>query len=435
MVQKFKEHVAAAMPFLNGKKLLLACSGGLDSVVLAHLCKALKFDFALAHCNFSLRGTESDGDEDFVRELASTFEIDVYVKQFDTEQYAEEQRLSVQMAARELRYKWFDELLQSKRYDYVLTAHHADDSLETFLINLSRGTGIEGLSGIPQVNGNVVRPLLPFSRNEIIEYAKSESIQWREDSSNTSVKYLRNKIRHEIVPGIKELNPTFLQNFQHTQHHLRQINDLVNNHLNELKSKLFQQRKDKVQIKIAELQKLQPLDAYLYGLFNGYGFSEWSDVKDLLAAESGKQVFSKTHRLIKDRQSLILAKIERKESEAFEIHSDKAIDELPIKISLEDVETFEKQGQNVVFLDKEKLNFPLVLRNWKKGDYFYPFGMKGKKKLSKFFKDEKMDLISKEKQWLLCSGDDIVWIVGRRADERFKVDGSTMKILKITQFP
>ncbi|HBU78675.1 MAG TPA: tRNA lysidine(34) synthetase TilS [Muricauda sp.] len=435
MVQKFKEHVAAAMPFLNGKKLLLACSGGLDSVVLAHLCKALKFDFALAHCNFSLRGTESDGDEDFVRELASTFEIDVYVKQFDTEQYAEEQRLSVQMAARELRYKWFDELLQSKRYDYVLTAHHADDSLETFLINLSRGTGIEGLSGIPQVNGNVVRPLLPFSRNEIIEYAKSESIQWREDSSNASVKYLRNKIRHEIVPGIKELNPTFLQNFQHTQHHLRQINDLVNNHLNELKSKLFQQRKDKVQIKIAELQKLQPLDAYLYGLFNGYGFSEWSDVKDLLAAESGKQVFSKTHRLIKDRQSLILAKIERKESEAFEIHSDKAIDELPIKISLEDVETFEKQGQNVVFLDKEKLNFPLVLRNWKKGDYFYPFGMKGKKKLSKFFKDEKMDLISKEKQWLLCSGDDIVWIVGRRADERFKVDGSTMKILKITQFP
>lgn len=435
MVQKFKEHVAAAMPFLNGKKLLLACSGGLDSVVLAHLCKALKFDFALAHCNFSLRGTESDGDEDFVRELASTFEIDVYVKQFDTEQYAEEQRLSVQMAARELRYKWFDELLQSKRYDYVLTAHHADDSLETFLINLSRGTGIEGLSGIPQVNGNVVRPLLPFSRNEIIEYAKSESIQWREDSSNASVKYLRNKIRHEIVPGIKELNPTFLQNFQHTQHHLRQINDLVNNHLNELKSKLFQQRKDKVQIKIAELQKLQPLDAYLYGLFNGYGFSEWSDVKDLLTAESGKQVFSKTHRLIKDRQSLILAKIERKESEAFEIHSDKAIDELPIKISLEDVETFEKQGQNVVFLDKEKLNFPLVLRNWKKGDYFYPFGMKGKKKLSKFFKDEKMDLISKEKQWLLCSGDDIVWIVGRRADERFKVDDSTMKILKITQFP
>jgi len=435
MVQKFKEHVAAAMPFLNGKKLLLACSGGLDSVVLAHLCKALKFDFALAHCNFSLRGTESDGDEDFVRELASTFEINVYVKQFDTEQYAEEQRLSVQMAARELRYKWFDELLQSKRYDYVLTAHHADDSLETFLINLSRGTGIEGLSGIPQVNGNVVRPLLPFSRNEIIEYAKSESIQWREDSSNTSVKYLRNKIRHEIVPGIKELNPTFLQNFQHTQHHLRQINDLVNNHLNELKSKLFQQRKDKVQIKIAELQKLQPLDAYLYGLFNGYGFSEWSDVKDLLTAESGKQVFSKTHRLIKDRQSLILAKIERKESEAFEIHSDKAIDELPIKISLEDVETFEKQGQNVVFLDKEKLNFPLVLRNWKKGDYFYPFGMKGKKKLSKFFKDEKMDLISKEKQWLLCSGDDIVWIVGRRADERFKVDDSTMKILKITQFP
>lgn len=432
MVQKFKQHIASSLCFLQGKKLLLACSGGLDSVVLAHLCDASDLDFALAHCNFSLRGSESDGDENFVRELASTFGVGVYVKQFDTEQYAKEQRLSVQMAARELRYKWFDELLQAIEYDYVLTAHHADDSLETFLINLSRGTGIEGLSGIPKVNKKIVRSLLPFSRGELLEYAKLEEIPWREDSSNSSTKYLRNKIRHEIVPILKELSPSFLQNFLNTQHHLRQTNNLVNNYLNELKSRLFQQKDEDIQVKITELEKLQPLDAYLYGLFHGYGFTEWNDVKDLLTAESGKQVFSNTHRLLKDRDYLILAEIVPENKGTYYIHLDKASDELPIKIQLEEVESFEKQTQNVVFLDKEKLIFPLMLRSWEKGDYFYPLGMQGKKKLSKFFKDEKMDLISKEKQWLLCSDDKIVWIVGKRADERFKVEESTRKIVKIT---
>lgn len=432
MVQKFNEYIVKSLPFLKEKKLLVACSGGLDSVVLTHLCAASKFDFAIAHCNFSLRGAESEGDETFVADLASQLGVECFVKQFNTEQEAKTKRLSVQMAARELRYQWFDELLASKRYDYVLTAHHADDSLETFLINLSRGTGIEGLSGIPEVNGNIVRPLLSFSREEILEFATLEGMEWREDSSNASIKYLRNKIRHQIVPAVKELNPTFLKNFQHTQHFLRQTSDLANNHLEELKSKLFRQRDGVFEIPIAELQQLNPLDAYIYGLFHSYGFTEWNDVKDLLTAESGKQVFSKTHRLLKNRDFLILAEIIPEIKGTYNLHLDKTSDELPIKIQLEEVESFEKQTQNVVFLDMEKLIFPLVLRNWEKGDYFYPFGMQGKKKLSKFFKDEKMDLISKEKQWLLCSGDKIVWIVGKRADERFKVEESTRKIVKIS---
>ncbi|MCR9226588.1 MAG: tRNA lysidine(34) synthetase TilS [Flavobacteriaceae bacterium] len=432
MVQKFKQHVVCSLYFLEGRKLLLACSGGLDSVVLAHLCDASDLDFALAHCNFKLRDGESDGDEEFVRELASILEVDVFVTHFETNKYADEQHLSMQMAARELRYKWFDDLLKSQGYDYMLTAHHADDSLETFLINLSRGTGVEGLSGIPKVNKNIVRPLLPFSRDEILEFAKLEGMSWREDSSNASTKYLRNKIRHEIVPILKELSPSFLQNFINTQHHLGQTNDLVNNHLNELKSRLFQQGDGEVRIQIVELQKLHPLDAYLYGLFHSYGFTEWNDVKDLLIAESGKQVFSKTHRLLKDRHHLILAEILTKNNGTYSIHMDETLNETPIKIRLEEVETFEKQTQNVVFLDKEKLIFPLILRSWEKGDYFYPFGMQGKKKLSKFFKDEKMDLISKERQWLLCSNDKIVWVVGKRADERFKVEDSTEKIVKIT---
>ena len=223
-----------------------------------------------------------------------------------------------------------------------------------------------------------------------------------------------------------------LQNFQHTQDYLRQTKDLANNYLEELRSKLFQQGNGVVEIPIAELQKLKPLDAYLYGLFNGYGFTEWNDVRDLLTAESGKQVFSKTHRLLKDRECLILAEMMREQKATYRVDLDGSRDGLPINIQLEEVESFEKQAQNVVFLDKEKLIFPLELRNWKKGDYFYPFGMRGKKKLSKFFKDEKMDLISKEKQWLLCSDDEIVWVLGKRADERFKVEKSTQKILKIT---
>ena len=207
---------------------------------------------------------------------------------------------------------------------------------------------------------------------------------------------------------------------------------MAHNYLEELKSKLFRQRDGAVAIPIAELQQLNPLDAYIYGLLHSYGFTEWNDVKDLLTAESGKQVFSKTHRLLKNRDFLILAEIIPEIKGTYNLHLDKTSDGLPIKIQLEEVESFEKQTQNVVFLDMEKLIFPLVLRNWEKGDYFYPFGMQGKKKLSKFFKDEKMDLISKEKQWLLCSGDKIVWIVGKRADERFKVEESTRKIVKIS---
>ena len=336
------------------------------------------------------------------------------------------------MAARELRYQWFDELLKTKGYDYILTAHHADDSLETFLINLSRGTGIDGLSGIPEVNEQVVRPLLPFSQEEILGYSNSENIKWREDSSNESTKYLRNKIRHQIVPILKELHPTFLQNFLNTQNHLQQTNDLVVNHLTELKSRLFKQRDGTIKIIIAELEQLQPMESYLYGLFKDYGFTEWEDVKALLTAMSGKQMISKTHRLLKDRDCLILSEIKNRVSQTYPVYINGTPSGLPIKLKLENVKNLENQGKNVVFLDKEKLNFPLVLRNWEKGDYFYPFGMKGKKKLSKFFKDEKMDVISKEKQWLLCSDNKIVWVVGKRADERFKVEDSTQQIIKIT---
>ncbi|WP_108425636.1 tRNA lysidine(34) synthetase TilS [Flagellimonas amoyensis] len=432
MLEKFKKHLDLDLPFLKGKRLLVACSGGVDSVVLAHLSQRSGLDMALAHCNFGLRGVESDGDEDFVRLLAEQLGVEVLVKRFDTEAYAENNRGSIQMAARDLRYQWFQGVLEKEGFDFLVTAHHADDNLETFLINLSRGTGIEGLLGIPEVNGKTVRPLLVFSQDEVMAYAHSEQIQWREDSSNASDKYLRNRIRHGVLPKLKELHPTFLQNFIRTQSHLFQTHTLVENHIQTVKAKLFVENAGSITIDIGELERLQPAEAYVYALFKPYGFTEWDDVNHLLTAMSGKEVVSKTHRLVKDRQHLILSILENNPRKSYLFHENGLGSDLPICLTVESVEKVEKSGQNAIFMDKEKLNFPLVLRNWEKGDYFYPFGMQGRKKLSKFFKDEKMDVVSKEKQWLLCSDNDIVWVVGKRADERFKVEDSTRHIVKIT---
>ncbi|MCB0371916.1 MAG: tRNA lysidine(34) synthetase TilS [Muricauda sp.] len=432
MLSKFKKHVETSMPFLKGKKLLLACSGGLDSVVLTHLCVNSDLDTTLAHCNFNLRAEESKGDAEFVKQLGSTLGIPALIKEFDTKEHAKKQGGSIQMAARELRYQWFSELQNEHGFDHVLTAHHADDDLETFIINLSRGTGIEGLTGIPETNGYVVRPLLGFSREEILGYAQERNLSWREDSSNEESKYLRNKIRHEIVPRLKELHPTFLQNFKQTKRLLQQTQGLAQAQLQEIKTKLFQEELGVVKIPVERLLQLEPLEAYLYGLFHAYGFTDWEAMKGLLSASSGKEVVSKTHRLLKDREFLILSVLKTRVNERFTVFLDEQGVEFPIKLKMEDVKELGKPDSNSVFLDKEKLNFPLVLRNWEKGDYFYPFGMKGKKKLSKFFKDEKVDVLSKEKQWLLCSNDQIVWVVGRRADERFKVGPTTRHILKIT---
>ncbi|MEM7485960.1 MAG: tRNA lysidine(34) synthetase TilS [Bacteroidota bacterium] len=432
MLEQFAEHIKTNFSFLNGKRLILACSGGVDSVVLAHLATKAGLDITLAHCNFQLRGKESDEDKVFVGNLAKQLKTSFLVESFNTDQYAQKHKVSIQMAARELRYNWFDDILKTEGFDYVLTAHHADDSLETFMINLSRGTGIEGLSGIPEQNGKVIRPLLNFSRTDILNYAKNENIKWREDSSNVENKYLRNKIRLEIVPKLKELHPAFLDNFQKTQNHLCQTDALLKNHIGELKALLFHKTDNHYRINLNELLKLQPVEAYLYRFFHEFGFTEWDNVKALLTGNSGKEVQSKTHKLLKDRTHLILREQESQKNEVFDISENSKAIEYPVHLQFEEVNTIENTSRNVVFLDKEKLNYPLLLRNWEKGDYFYPFGMQGKKKISKFFKDEKIDVYSKSKQWLLCSHDAIIWVVGKRMDERFKVDVSTKNILKIT---
>jgi len=434
MLKAIQNHINQNLSFLNESKFLIAISGGLDSVVLTHLCHKLKYDFALAHCNFNLRGKESDADEQFVINLAEKLDIEVFIESFNTETVAKQNKLSTQMAARELRYNWFNELSEQLGFDYILTAHHSDDNLETFLINLSRGTGIEGLTGIPEINENVVRPLLPFSREEIEEYAKAENIKWREDKSNASTKYLRNKLRLEVIPNLKEINPQLLQNFNKTIEHLQDSKDIIDDRIDSISDAIITKvNENEIHFDISKIEDLNNPKAYLYELLKNYGFTEWNDVYDLLDAQSGKQVFSSTHRLIKDRDCLILSKISIKENlNIFTVFENDISIEIPLgTLHFETTKQLNKLNESTIFVDKDKLNFPLTVRKWQEGDYFYPFGMEGKKKLSKFFKDEKLSLIDKENVRLLCSEEDIIWIINRRLDSRFKVIESTEQIIKI----
>ena len=413
-----------------GVNCIVACSGGLDSVVLAHLCSRSSLNISLAHCNFQLRGEESSEDEKFVQKLADNLGFKYYVKYFDTNEYADINKQSVQMAARELRYSWFRELIAEGHGDFILTAHHADDDLETFIINLSRGTGIRGLSGIPSSQGSIRRPLLNFSREEISNYALSNAIEWREDSSNLEKYYLRNKIRHDIVPLLKGLNPAFLENFKDTQENLKGVEAIFADHIKDLKGRLFQSYATGWRIEVDILKSLKPTKAYLHALFYEYGFSELKNIEDLLTASSGKELRSSTHRLIRDRNHLILAPLGDLSSENYQFRPEMGEIQGPVPMLIDTVDDITKDNKDILYVDKETLNHRLEVRKWKKGDYFYPLGMKGRKLVSKFFKDEKYNALEKEDQWLLFSGGELVWIIGKRADERFKVGPHTTEILR-----
>ncbi|MGB5377373.1 tRNA lysidine(34) synthetase TilS [Muriicola sp.] len=432
MFTQFKYHIEKNFPQLLSTPGMVACSGGIDSVVLTQLCCQLGMEISLAHCNFMLRGGESDEDERFVKQLADQLNVPFLSTHFNTSGYAAEHKLSIQMAARELRYQWFTELMEKEGKSWMLTAHHLDDSLETFFINLSRGTGIEGLSGIPAHTNGFIRPLLPFSRVEIMDYANKEGIPWREDSTNEETKYLRNKIRHELVPLLKELHPTFLENFKKTEEYLSGSAKMVSDYARALKEQLFVPYQNGFKIDIGSLLELSPLQVYLYELFKEYGFHSWKDMESLLTTMSGKELHSKTHRLIKDRKHLILQEVTKDNELSAAENAQEELGDLPLALKIEKVEQIEEKNNTILYVDKETLNHRLTVRKWKKGDYFYPLGMNGKKKVAKFFKDEKMDAIAKQHQWLLCCGEQIVWIIGRRADDRFKITASTKNILKVT---
>lgn len=446
MKAELQEHINAKFSFLHDKNLLVAVSGGIDSVVLTHLLHKLNFTISLAHCNFSLRGKESNEDEEFVKQLGEKLEIQTYTIKFETEAYAEEKGISTQMAARDLRYSWFQKIAKENNIDYIITGHQKDDVLETFFINLTRGTGLDGLTGIPEIQGNIVRPFMIFSRNEILVYAAKKKILWREDRTNSSIRYVRNKIRHKIIPVLKELNPNLLETFFNTLENLKGSQQIVKDRIQNIKEKITKTHKNEKHFSIDELKKLSNPKIYLFEILKEYGFTEWNDVADLLECQSGKQVFSKTHRLLKDREVLILSEmLKQEEIERFEISENTHEISTPIKLKLETItipfdtknhqnkvlEELIFDNKNTISIDFDNIEFPLILRKRQKGDFFFPIGLHGKKKVSKFFKDEKLSLIDKENTWLLCSKNDLIWIVGMRLDDRFKVTKTTSKILKI----
>lgn len=437
MLSKLRTHLSQNLSFLHGKKLLLAVSGGVDSMVLVHIFNALGYDIAIAHCNFGLRGEESDDDTEFVQGYATKNMILHFITRFDTARFASDNKLSVQVAARQLRYIWFDEVIQENEFDYLLTAHHLDDSLETFLINFSRGTGLRGLSGIPKQNGKIVRPLLPFTRTDIEQYAKEHNITWREDSSNASDKYLRNKIRHQVVPLLKEINPSFYNSFTTTIESLQQSVSLADDAAVMVYQQVVAEMPQSKTIDLNALLKLPNYKAYLYHWLSPLGFSAWCDIYNLVHSQPGKYVLSDSYRIIKDRDTLIVTELKDQALGQYIIEGDcKQISE-PVNLVLSYVQTVDKAaGKNLLYADAKALKFPLFVRKWEEGDNFYPLGMNGRrKKLSKYFKDEKLPLHEKEDIWLLTSGNDIAWVIGHRADHRFRVTADTEEIIKIEWLP
>lgn len=432
MLIKFKHHLETNFPHLKEKKLLLAVSGGIDSMVLLKLFQNLNFNITMAHCNFCLRDAESDADAIFVKSTCETLHIPFYIQKFDTKQFASDHKLSIQIAARKLRYEWFNEVLITENLDYVVTAHHLDDQIETFLINLTRGTGLDGLTGIPSQNGHIIRPLLPFTREEIENFAKENNIKWREDSSNASHKYLRNKLRHDVVPIFKELNPSFMQSFQNTLKHLKKTQSLVEDASILVYKNVVEEKEQQKEIDILKLVQLKNFEAYLFQWLKPLGFSAWDDIFNLVHAQSGKQVFSETHCIVKDRNHLIVfPKTEITANDEYFITKNQENLKFPLNIVVTKVENVMVSTNNVIFVDEDKIHFPLIIRKKQEGDSFYPAGMQGKKKLSKYFKDEKYSLLDKEKQWILTSNNEIVWVIGKRANKLFLANETTINILKI----
>jgi tRNA(Ile)-lysidine synthase len=432
VVTAFKKHIEAHFPALADQKILIACSGGLDSIVLLHLLQKIGLTLGVAHCNFKLRGDHSDADLSFVKTIAANLGVPVFTTVFDTKAYAKTQGVSTQVAARELRYEWFYSTAKANGYDRIATGHHADDDLETFFINLSRVTGLRGLTGIASNTEQLIRPLLPFSRAQIMQFAKKEELFWREDSSNSTRDYLRNKLRLDVIPAFKGVNKTVLQNFQQTQQHLKESQALLEDYIT-LVTKLVVSHTDAgYEIDIKQLQALPNTNTLLFELLYPYGFTDFKAIASILESEVGKKVLSKQYVLHKDRNHLVLTTKEQVvDSRVYCIDAKQQSCTIPIKLNFTKVAQVGELEPHSLYVDAAKLRYPLKVRAWRLDDVFHPFGMKGKKKLTKFFKDEKLSLLSKNSVWVLESGDEIVWVIGLRPDDRYKVTSATNKVLKI----
>lgn len=438
MLEKFESFVSDNNLFSKDDRILIALSGGVDSVVLSHLMCRANYKISLAHCNFHLRDEESNRDEAFVRSWAKENNIPLFVKEFDTYQYMKENKLSLEMAARDLRYNWFNSLLESEGFTCLCTAHHLDDSIETFFINLLRGTGIAGLHGIKVKNDKIVRPLLFATREEILSYANQNNISYVEDSTNSETKFTRNKIRHNLFPVLREINPNFEFALKKDIEYLNDTEFIFRREIEKTKKEIIETEQEVIKIKISKLKQLNPMKIYLYEILSEYGFNETNinDILSCLDEISGKQFFSKTHRLVKDRHYIFIDVIKNNTTNDFFL-IDNCQSSLihPLKMQIELLRDLKfiniSKDKNIAMLDADLLKFPLILRKWRQGDSFVPFGMKKEKKLSDYFTSNKYSLLDKENQWILCSEEKIVWLVAERIDDRFRISNKTKNILKI----
>ena len=437
LLTRFVHNIVEKRLFSPTDRLLLAVSGGVDSVVLCDLCHSAGFIFEIAHVNFQLRGEDSVLDECFVKGLAERYNVPLHIKKVDTVGYSEINKVSVQVAARQLRYLWFNELLE-KGPQYLLTAHHSDDNIETVIMNFFRGTGITGLRGMLAKHDNIVRPLLVFSKKEIIDYAKEKKLSWREDISNASDKYSRNYFRNAVLPMVYKIFPEVESNLAHNISRFAEIDELYLQAVDIHKKKLLEQKGNEVHIPVLKLKKISPLSTILFEVIKEFGFTphQLTEVIRLLDGEQGSYVQSPTHRIIRNRNWLIIAPNETEHAVHVIIGEDDKEVNFPggvmkIENGITDNIHF-LDDKHVAELDQKSIRFPLLLRKWKAGDYFYPLGMRKKKKVSRFLIDEKLSRTEKEKLYVLESDKKICWLVGMRIDERFKITASTKKVLKIS---
>ncbi|MEO5997008.1 MAG: tRNA lysidine(34) synthetase TilS [Chitinophagaceae bacterium] len=461
LLQRFLEFIKEENLFHRNDHLLLAVSGGVDSMVLCELCKQAGFNFMIAHCNFQLRGEESKRDEQFVHELASRHGVALVVKLFDTHQYMTENKVSLQVAARELRYAWFNNLLEGKGEEmatfvaspestsasiintpkYLLTAHHADDNIETMLMNFFKGTGISGLRGILPKQGNTLRPLLFAHKTAILDFCNENNLSYVEDSSNESDKYTRNFFRHQLLPAIQKVFPRVEENLAKNLIRFREIEKLYIQSVQLHKKKLLEAKGNEVHIPVLKLKKASPLESLTYEIIKDYGFSarQTGEVVDLLDSQSGKFVQSATHRIIKNRKWLVISPADTANSQTIIINGgDKKLVFEEGLLEFKELLVSESSlptDNAIAYLDESEVVFPLLLRKRKQGDYFYPLGMQKKKKLSRFLSDQKLSLTAKEHVWLLEMNKKIIWVIGQRIDDRFKITGKTKKVLQVTFSP
>lgn len=438
MQSKFVDFIRDNNLVSASDKVLLGVSGGVDSMVMFNLFRKAGFNVSAAHCNFSLREDESDGDEELVAYECEINSIKLHRIRFDTESYAKEHKLSIQVAARNLRYSWFNKLCDEFGYAKIAIAHNRDDVAETLIFNLTRGTGLKGLSGIKAVNGNVIRPLLFASRDEVTRYAIQNSVSFRNDSSNASIKYARNRIRHKVIPELEQINPSAKKSIAETAKHVNEAWNLVDDYLINLKDKLVKHDNNRTLFEIHGLSNEKYNKLFLFEELSSFGFSyeTLEQVVSSIHGQSGKVFYSSTHQILRDRDFFILTEKKDCVQSIVQISYDCTSIEFPIRLSIrlnDNSDSFKiPSDSNIAVIDADKLSFPLTLRPWQPGDRFMPFGMNKFKKVSDFLIDQKISLVEKDQIYVLLSNNEIVWVVGKRVDDRFKITPETKSIWQLT---